>query len=301
MAYLYAHTLFGLLVRERLSAPLSSLLRRQERAFLLGLLGPDVYFFDRLPPPLTRPHQKRTANALHEADADTVFLSLLPLATDEPRRAYALGFLCHYALDCAVHPFVCAHHSGHDHTRYEMQLELPLCAHYGRAALTAVPPTRLLPRIGRDRALIDTLDALQAALAYAVAERGGRGVYRRSYRNSLFVHRLLYDPHGRKQRFLRASERMLRKRCGTFSHFLFTPPAPEWTDLFNEAHACWASPWDAARTRNESFFELFDAALSEAEQLLPLFEAACSGGESAALISLLKGGSMARGKIPHSR
>ena len=44
MPYLYAHTQFGLTVRDRLPAPLSGLLHSQHAAYLCGLIGPDVYF-----------------------------------------------------------------------------------------------------------------------------------------------------------------------------------------------------------------------------------------------------------------
>lgn len=297
MPYLYAHTLLGLTVRERLDAPLCALLHGQEAAYFLGLLGPDVYFFDRLPPPLLRKNEKRTGNALHDAPATAVFSALLPLAAgDEALHAYALGFLCHYALDCAAHPFVCSQYAGYDHTRFEMRIDLPLCHRLQKPALCAVSPARLFACAARQRGLVEAVDALHWRFAQAVCGRGGRGVYRRSFRNFLLVHRLLYDPLGRKRRFLARLERLLRQRPGILSHFVPAPGQADDGDLFNEGHAPWASPWEPGRIRTESFFDLFDAALSDAAALLPLFAQALEGGDMAPLLIKLEGGSMAHGK-----
>ena len=161
MPCLYAHTLFGFSVRDRLPQPLAALLARNEAAFLAGLPGPDIYFFDRFPPPLLHPHEKRTGNALHNAPADTVFAQLLSLAAgDEALLAYTLGFLCHYALDSAIHPFVDARYRGLDHTRFEMRLELAFCARRG-SRLSGIPPHRLYAPPVREPYLLDRLDALK--------------------------------------------------------------------------------------------------------------------------------------------
>lgn len=352
MPYLYIHTQFGLTVRDRLPAPLPELLNRQHAAYLCGLIGPDVYFFDRLPPPITRKHEKRTGNALHNAPAGRVFAALDPLVRgDEARTAYALGFLCHYALDAAAHPFVESGHRGLDHTRFEMALELPFCARvpmrawageraplYARsdpsgadetpagprsalqppsaknlpdgalppvgravsagAPLSAASPHRLFLAAVRDRSLLESLDALHVQLTEALFGRSVRGAYRRSFRNFDRVHRLLYDPTGRKQRVARGMERALFKKPGTFSGFLLSPPHTGAGDLFNETHRPWASPWQPERPRTESFFNLYEAALTEAETLLPLYADALrgDGGAGRALEALLEGGSMAHGK-----
>lgn len=351
MPYLYIHTQFGLTVRDRLPAPLSELLHRRHAAYLCGLIGPDVYFFDRLPPPITRKHEKRTGNALHNMPAGRVFAALGPLVQgDAARMAYALGFLCHYALDAAAHPFVESGHRGLDHTRFEMALELPFCARMpmpglsgesaplcarsdpsgagetptdargalqqplatsppdgahpsvfraaaARAPLSATPPHRLFLSAVRDRALLESLDALHVQLTEALFGRSVRGAYRRSFRNFDRVHRLLYDPSGRKQRFARGVERLLFKRSGTLSGFLLSPHAGA-GDLFNEAHRPWAPPWQPERPRTESFFNLYEAALKDAETLLPLYADALrgDGGAGRALEALLEGGSMAHGK-----
>ncbi len=295
MPCLYAHTLFGFSVRDRLPQPLAALLARNEAAFLAGLPGPDIYFFDRFPPPLLHPHEKRTGNALHNAPADTVFAQLLSLAAgDEALLAYTLGFLCHYALDSAIHPFVDARYRGLDHTRFEMRLELAFCARRG-SRLSGIPPHRLYAPPVREPDLLDRLDALQHQLAQAVCQRGARGAFRRSFFKFRRTNRLLYDPAGRKRRLLQRVERLLRRPAGTLSSLLFAPPQAGDGDLFNEMHAPWRAPWEGAPERTESFFDLYDAAADRAVALLPLCYAAWMGDSPALLLQALKGGNMAHG------
>lgn len=295
MPCLYAHTLFGLSVRDRLPQPLAALLARHEAAFLAGLPGPDIYFFDRFPPPPFRPHEKRTGNALHDAPADALFAQLLPLAAgDEALLAYTLGFLCHYALDSAIHPFVDARYRGLDHTRFEMRLELAFCAQRG-SGLGGIPPHRLYAPPAHEPDLLDRLDALQYRLVQAVCGRGARGAFRRSFCKFLRTNRLLYDPAGRKRRLLQRVERLLGRPAGTLSSFLFAPLQADGGDLFNEGHAPWRAPWEGAPERTESFFDLFDTAVDRAAALLPLCYAAWMGGSPAPLLQALKGGNMAHG------
>lgn len=296
MPSLYIHTLFGFAVRDRLQGPAGAAIRRHGAAFLAGLPGPDIYFYDRFPPPLLRPHQKRTGNALHDAPAAEVFAALIAAARGNGSlSAHALGFLCHYALDAAAHPFVEASHRGLDHTRFEMQLELPFCARMG-SDLPSVPPDRLYAPPLAERGLLDALDALQRDLAQAVAGAGRPGVYARSFRNFRRTYALLYDPAARKQRLLRRFERLAGRRDGTLSGFLIAPAAAAGNDLFNEAHAPWAAPWAPGVVRTESFFDLYGQALGEALALAPLLADALAGGDDAPLLERLQGGSMAHGK-----
>lgn len=304
MPYLYAHTIFGLTVEKRVSAPIRAAIVQEHDAYLLGLIGPDAYFFDRLPPPLLRKHEKRTGNAIHNAPAERVFAALLPHAKSDVRyAAYALGFLCHYALDAALHPFVESAHRGLDHTRFEMTLELPFAARTenplgGDRPLTDTSPHALFASAVQDRSLLCALDSLHTLLTDSLFSRSVPGAYRRSVKNFDVAHRLLYDPRGRKQQCLSTIERTLGKAQGTFTGFLLAPGRAHADDPFNESHAPWRAPWALDTARTESFFDLYESALHEADALLPLLFDAASGDPAAerALLTMLKGGTMAHGK-----
>ena len=110
MPNICTHLIFGARVAEAVGKPLDSL----GEAYLLGCLGPDYYFYDRLPPTPFIPHQKKHGNALHGLDCDTLF-SALCAHSDASLRPYLYGFLTHIALDSTVHPYIESAHHGLRH------------------------------------------------------------------------------------------------------------------------------------------------------------------------------------------
>ena len=79
-------------------------------AFLLGALGPDVCYFHR-----AMPWQMGTlrnfGKKMHYSDPNKLFAAMndIVLKNDNPSvKSFVEGFLCHYALDSTVHPFVYA-------------------------------------------------------------------------------------------------------------------------------------------------------------------------------------------------
>ncbi|MBQ3094448.1 MAG: zinc dependent phospholipase C family protein [Clostridia bacterium] len=85
-----------------------------ERAFLLGAQGPDLFFFFRAYPWMLGKAGLPIGNALHEArpsallDAFFHWRDTCPAAYRAVVDSYVRGFLCHYAADRVIHPFV--HH-----------------------------------------------------------------------------------------------------------------------------------------------------------------------------------------------
>ncbi len=72
---------------------------------------------------------------------------------------------------------------------------------------------------------------------------------------------LVYDPKGKKQRFLAGMEKVLGIKRGTVSYMVLAP-GDEKEGLFNEEHGSWAAPWEPDRIRTESYGELFNDAVS---------------------------------------
>ena len=83
-----------------------------EAAFLLGAQGPDLFFFFRAYPWMPGKAGLPIGNALHEArpsvliDAFCVLRDSCPAAFRDVIDSYVRGFLCHYATDRVIHPFV---------------------------------------------------------------------------------------------------------------------------------------------------------------------------------------------------
>ena len=103
----YAHRRFGANVLEHLPDELRAQLEQNRELYDIGLHGPDLLFYY---------HAAKSnpvgalGNAMHEEPGRVFF--------DRARRvvhceadldaalAYALGFVCHFALDSTCHPYV---------------------------------------------------------------------------------------------------------------------------------------------------------------------------------------------------
>ena len=103
----YAHRRFGANVLDHLPAPLREKLEAHRELYDIGLHGPDVLFYYHA--------EKSTpvaalGNAMHDEPGRTFFDRARRVVHEEADRkaalAYALGFVCHFALDSTCHPFV---------------------------------------------------------------------------------------------------------------------------------------------------------------------------------------------------
>ena len=96
----YAHRRFGANVLDHLPAPLREKLEAHRELYDIGLHGPDLLFYYHA--------EKSTpvaalGNAMHDEPGRTFFDRARRVVHEEADReaalAYALGFVCHFALD----------------------------------------------------------------------------------------------------------------------------------------------------------------------------------------------------------
>lgn len=280
MPYVCTHLAFG----DRVLKALGSSVDQLGDAYLLGCLGPDIYFFDRLPPTPFIPHQKKHGNALHETDAAALFSALRSAAPDA-LRPYLIGLLTHIALDGTLHPYIEARHTGLDHTRFEGVID---------AAVYAETKDRLPYRewlfARRDT---DDIDVLLSDVSLSLFGKDVRGAYRRSARKFRRLVPFLFDPNGQRYRFLCRAERLFRKE-GLLSAFLLAAPRADAEDAFNLARAPWAAPWAPDCVRNDSVPMLFDEAEALACRLIRAF----SENDAETLSALLTNRTMQKGALP---
>lgn len=255
MPYMIAHSSFAFSVGE----PLGCCPDAESRAqFALGSLGPDPYFFDRIPPTPFIPHQKRHGNRLHNAPCDALCRALLRNA-DDSVMPYVYGFLTHIALDSTMHPYICSRYSGNDHTRFEGDIDAVLYARY------------------RDRydfrhmfscpKRIDRIDRLVTDVSTEVLGAGPSGAFKRSTKKLLRLYPVLLDQSGRLFRLSAGVERLLHKEHA-LSGMLLTTPREYFPDCMNESHVPWFAPAFLDVERRESVDELFDEARALATQML---------------------------------
>lgn len=126
----YAHTCFGQKVFELLKENVKEKLFEDKALFIIGLQGPDILFYHK---PLSKGAIPNIGRALHRESGNAVFEGFLDLIRGDfidrkkgaALKSYMAGFLCHYLLDSACHPFVdfSVLSAGIDHSEIEAEFD----------------------------------------------------------------------------------------------------------------------------------------------------------------------------------
>lgn len=184
----------------RAAARMARLSIADPAAFAAGANGPDMLFCYRV----WRKAEKRGVNLpalgaqMHEQETGAVLRSLIEHACSPAERSYVLGFLCHYATDCTLHPYVAmltapgglyARKGGHAY--FEIGLDSAL--HKQDTGDAAVPAAEGCPRIlGARLAMIGALlqKAVQDAYGIQVSREALADAFHHTWRlRSIFVSR----------------------------------------------------------------------------------------------------------------
>ena len=122
----YAHRRFGANVLDHLPPELGEPLSRNRPLYDIGLHGPDLLFYYHAAK--SNP-VSALGNAMHERPGREFFDHAHTVVRQAPDReaalAYALGFVCHFALDSTCHPFVeqYTRQSGVTHCEIETEFD----------------------------------------------------------------------------------------------------------------------------------------------------------------------------------
>ena len=114
------HTKFGAQVYERTKPDIDL------DIYNFGLLGPDPFLFYRWYIPPFRNRVNRYSSIMHRERTGDFLASLAARAVESRYTfSYLCGFLCHYALDSATHPYIngLAHNSSAVHMAIEHRLD----------------------------------------------------------------------------------------------------------------------------------------------------------------------------------
>lgn len=101
----YTHTRIGTMAAQAVGFPVSS-----ADGFAVGCQGPDILFCYQIlrKKENRKPDLPSLGNRMHLERTGAFLRSLLKNAKTDFQRSYAAGFLCHYAADCQLHPYVYA-------------------------------------------------------------------------------------------------------------------------------------------------------------------------------------------------
>ena len=105
MPALYAHNKFGKLVIPKLPEKIKKIVKKYPDSFRIGLQGPDFLFFNIFKKNLTKlgVHTHHTDTYSFMESARTV---IRQCGFNSPEYSYILGFICHFSLDNACHPYI---------------------------------------------------------------------------------------------------------------------------------------------------------------------------------------------------
>ena len=107
MPAIYAHNKYGKLVIPNLSKEIKSVIKKYPYTFRIGLQGPDYLFFYKA---FSKNKINKKGIKYHKNDAFDFIQNAVTVVksygTNSPQFSYILGFICHFALDMACHPYV---------------------------------------------------------------------------------------------------------------------------------------------------------------------------------------------------
>jgi hypothetical protein len=257
---------------------------RSLNLYLLGSYGPDIFFYDRLPPTPFIPNQKHHGNLLHAAPSDKIACALLNHANSS-LISYVYGFLTHIALDSTLHPYICSRTKGMDHTRFEGDIDSVIFHRYHD--LISFDRVIVIP----DE--IDMIDQLITNVSHDTVNQTCPGAYKRSLKKLIRLYKIMYDPEAKRLHMINTFEKLFHKE-GIISGFLTGPGHNFFDDCMNEKHMSWAPKFFPDEKRTDSVDEL----TMEAETLAINLINAAKRKDLASIIALCSERNMQDGPLP---
>ncbi|MCI5649309.1 MAG: zinc dependent phospholipase C family protein [Fusicatenibacter sp.] len=149
----YAHDCFGREVYMRLPADLKEIIRKNKKLFLIGLHGPDIFFYYH---PLKKNRISELGSDLHNQKASLFFSNGVRLYQEHPSGAlesYLFGFACHFMLDSTCHPYIGQYTEQMEvsHAKIETHLDRCLMIRDGKNPLTFHPAASICPHTEGNR------------------------------------------------------------------------------------------------------------------------------------------------------
>lgn len=239
---------------------------------ILGAQGPDPLFMLGIFPLRLSSKPSKLGNRLHSYRTGAFLCALCRLAKDgtDVDRAYALGFLTHYALDSTVHPYVycksydeAGKYSSVRHTRLEKHWD---SLYYQREGGRGTPV--LMAGVAETKPEWPAIAALWQKAIDAVypEEHVTEAMLLKAFADADKANRLTHSPSGIKYGIVWLLERLIGKPGLATSQM--APRFPTKQDILNTDNASWHNPSEPGRQRNESVPELLDAAAHRAAGLL---------------------------------
>ena len=116
----YAHYRFGQKLLQVLPVEQKRLTRHFRQLFLVGLQGPDPFFYHN---PIIKTKTVQLGSRFHNQRGIEFFENACAAVSTDAAMAYLLGLLAHYCLDSVCHPFVHEHTDTGNISHVELETE----------------------------------------------------------------------------------------------------------------------------------------------------------------------------------
>lgn len=269
MADFVSHHLFGEQVHSVFPATVQELVRRHPVSFRWGCQGPDPLFYRKI---LFGSPLHKLGNRMHSEKTDELFAALargvhcLTGTAQETAAAYFYGFLCHYALDSQIHPYVYCRQeqirsadaklsASAVHCQIESDIDYLVYERAYHAPVTEFKPEGFYRLPAEEKAVLAVL--LHAVLENVYGEDVPVRDLRRAFDEMLSWESFLYSQNRAVYRGAQRLERMAGRGAILTGHMKIERPA--W-DALNEQHTPWHNLWTPEETRTDSVPELFGLA-----------------------------------------
>ena len=287
MADFVSHHLFGEQALTVFPASVQQLVASHPVSFRWGCQGPDPLFYRKI---LLGSPLHKLGNRMHSEKTDELFAAFaravhcLTGDAHEIASAYFYGFVCHYALDSEIHPYVYCRQeqirsadaklSGSAvHCQIESDIDYLLYERVHHAPVTGFDPAAHYALAPEEKAVLSVL--LHAVLQKVYAVRVPVCDLRRSFDEMLAWECFLYSDSRAVYRGAQKLERMAGRGALLTGHMKIERPG--W-DALNEQHAPWCNLWKPDEQRTESVPELFGLARIRAAALAGQYAAQFDAG-----------------------
>jgi len=228
--------------------------------------GPDPFFFVSFFNKKKNIASREFGNYIHRHKSRAFFLELIEQTkANHGLFPYLCGFVCHYYLDVATHPYI-FYYTGvynHDdqnsfqfrglHTKLERAMDS-----YVIKSFYSSPPEKfkihqeILKQKGLDKHLKYGLDKVYKNV---YDHDNAYEHIKRSIKDQRKFYKFIYDPRGFKNKLLSKIDN--GKSSLDLSVLSYYGKTIDDVDIFNLEHRQWLNPVDESIVSNKSFFELF--------------------------------------------
>ncbi len=278
------HHIFGknIATNQNLIPQAAAAIKQYPQSFIWGQQGPDPLFYHRT---LLGANDVNTVGSemhhLYTSQLMEEFARLIltaPLACKEMLFSYFCGFLCHYACDSVLHPYI--YHWQHQivadnpsltpsgaHVFFESCMDSALYKHLTKKDITkfsfgtqydlSIPEKNAIGWCYSN--IIQTLYGKQVSI----------GQIESCFSQMLYFERLFYGNHPKLAKTVACGEKLIGRKGQGSGHFKLKDASPE-LDCLNLSKAAWENPF-TGEVSYDSIFGLLKQAAQTAVSLIALY------------------------------